>query len=218
MSKSNLITVGALVAVIVGCDARDETQPLFGGTEQSAPAAASGTASGTVTGSVSTDGFSGEDTAGPQGNNPGAVPTPVLAEITTLDVSEPDSPRGHKIFAGNEIRGVAPGGEFDVEYSYFNLDFPCVGDALFENYPSQLLATTNTDMLGGFVWDPIVPGSETDVWNLHVGAILSGDEEHSILQEGIEVYPVNWGEIIVGSAIINKLVVTRIVQYAECSS
>ncbi len=218
MSKSNLIITGALVAVISGCDARDENQPLFGSSAQSTPAAANSSVTDSSAGSVSTDGFSGEDTAGPQGNNPGAVPIPVLAEITTLDVSELDSPRGHKIFAGNEIRGVAPGGEFDVEFSYFNLDFPCVGDALFESYPSQLLATTNTDMLGGFVWEPIVPGSESDVWNLSVGAILSGDEEHSILQEGIEVYPVNWGEIIVGSAIINKLVVTRIVQYAECGS
>lgn len=218
MNNSNLILMGALVTVLSGCDGRDENKPLFGSAAEPEANSATGTLPENAEGSSSADTASSGDTTGPQGNNPGSVPTTIVAEITSLDISEIDSPRGHKIFAGNEIRGVLPGAELDVEYSYFNLDFPCVGDALFESYPSQLMAASTSNMLGGFVWNPLIPTSDTNVWELDVGAILSGNEEHSILEEGIEVYPINWGDLIVGSAIVNKLVVTRIVQYEECGS
>jgi len=223
VTKSNLLLVGTIITVMSGCDARDESQPLFGSASESESSAANnspvtGAVSANVGGSLSTTSSSSEGALEPQGNNPGSVPGTIVAEITSLDVSVFDSPRGHKIFAGNEIRGVLPGAELDVEYAYFNLDFPCVGDALFESYPSPLMAATSSNMLGGFVWSPLIPSSDTNVWNLDVGAILSGDEEHSILENGIEIYPVNWGDLIVGSAVVNKLVVTRIVQYEECGS
>lgn len=212
MANSNLLIISAFAVVAFGCDSRDESQPLLGSATESstnAVGAAGENSEGTDSAAV--------DVLGPQGNNPGSVPSTIVAELTSLNIAEMDSPRGHKIFAGNEIRGVLPGAEFDVEYAYFNLDFPCEGDAEFESYPAPLFAASTTDMVGAFTWNPLVPDSETNVWNLDVGLIIAGDEEHSILDDGIEVYPVNWGDIIVGNAVLNKLVVTRIVQYQVCS-
>jgi len=211
MNKTKLLLVNLLAVALAGCGSS-------GSSDTAASTGTGGDTTGNTTGETAgeTTGTTA-GTAGTQGNNPGRVPETVLAELTTLDITGADAPRGHKIFAGNETRTAFAGLENLVENSYFNLDFPCSGEGVFEFWPSPQFATFWTPGSGNFTWGTVDAADTDDSWDLDATGILGGDPDNGILVNGISVRTIVNGALIVGTAVAEDLVVTRIVQYEECS-
>ena len=210
MNQITLFFISLLAVALVGCssssnDNANTADDSAGDNSGGAAADPGGDTTETTDGSVD-----------PQGNNPGKVPT-VLAELTTLDITSTDAPRGHKIFTGNEIRVLAPESEDSVENSYLNLDFPCSGEGVFTFWPSVPFATIWQPGSGNFTWGTVDAADEDYSWGLEATGFLSGDPDNGIFVNGITVQTIVNGALIVGTAVAENLVVKRIVQYEECS-
>lgn len=201
-ASAGLSTTGTTVGTTVG-----DTAGNTGGDT-------SGTDTDTSAGGTTDAGTNGE---GAQGANPGSVPASVIAELTTLNVTDIDSVRGHKIFAGDEITGFLATIPNAVEHSYFNLTFPCTGEAVFENFPAPQFASFAQPVTGNFI-PGFVDGSDSEGdWDLDAITILSGDADNGITTNDITVDQIVNGDLIVGTSSIESLFVTRIVQFEQCN-
>lgn len=216
MNKFSLLLAGTLVVTISSCGARDESQPLFG--SPAAPVQAESSSGGTVSETNNTSNSvsettqdSGVNSSVPLGVNLGDVPSTIIAEITTLNAADGFAMRGHKVFAG------APLSFGGTNYEYFNLDFPCEGDGLFEAYPSDLLENAPQESFGNFYWSDLDTIEPNVFWGLRVTDILTGDLQGVQFPNFLAVDPVVNGDIIVNTTFIEGQPVSRIVQYQQCS-
>lgn len=222
MNKSTVILILAIAAATSSCGERDETQPLFGSPAAAPPvdgtsAETQPTNTGDSSAAVDTPDTASQTPStglpGAQNTNPGDVPNPVLAEVTSLDTSGLSSMRGHKVFAGYEILIPAEGLNRTLEFRFFNIDFPCQGIGFWEGFPS---GTASQPTTGSLVWQPTFADNAVDLWEIDVSQFITGTHRHFELNP-IQAYPVTYGNVIVGTTAIEQLVVSRIVQYEECS-
>lgn len=138
--------------------------------------------------------------------NPGSVPDPILAELTDLAIVNFG---GHKVYAGQEE--TQP-----WDYGYFNIDFKCDETGTFEGYPKvEDTALAYAFAQGTIAW--AVDESLRERATLTVTSIV--DNPGFIKFDFDEIFldsNSSTAGIILGESALDRLVISRIVQYEEC--
>ncbi len=165
-----------------------------------------------------TGGAAGGSVSGSQGDNPGTIPDPIIAEVTSIDLSTFAGPAGYKIYSGDTIDPALPADFVDfVENRYINLEFPCSSETgNIEVFPREFFEFEAEDPYGGtFSWETADPQDEFGSVDIEIATITYGEPTNVGLPFNVDNI-VN-GSLIVGSGLFEDLIITRIVQFDLCN-
>jgi len=189
LNNMGFLLVSVLTFGLIGCSSSSPTTPA-----------------GTSTGTGGTDGNGTTDPNAGVGANPGFVPAPILAELTTINLQDLG---GHIVYAG-------PTERFFEGYSYVNINFACDGTGTFELFPAVQFASFAPIVKGTSAWVVSSDGEDVDVEITQVTEGGGGATDFDA--DDISVNPASndSGTLIVGSSTLQSKYVARIVQYEEC--
>lgn len=178
-----------------------------GGDSTPAGTTAGGTTSGTTVGD--TGATTGSTTGGGATANPGSVPNPVLAELTTLNMN--GDLRGHKVYAGPEFR-------IFQEYQYFNIDFQCNGNSGINGIYETYTPFDFGHVSGNFTWNRNEELTDEFFLSPVMDNIAYFGDPDDLITSTVSIDGMVNGDLIVGTSYIENTVVARIVQYEVCDS
>jgi len=213
MEHVRLLTVAMLSLGLIGCSS--SSTPSNESASENAATNNSGEADNTSNTDMSSmeETNSSNETTGnipaliaPGDPNPGSVPDPVLAELTDLAIVNFG---GHKVYAGQEE--TQP-----WDYGYFNIDFKCDGTGTFEGYPK----VEDTGLTYAFAQGTITWAQDESLDERVQVTVTDIVDNPGLIKFDFDEIPIDndfgTAGIIVGESAIDRLVISRIVQYEEC--